>query len=221
MLYDLNDRSSGADPPRKDSGKIGETGTGPRVNESHVKDGNRMAENPSKSPDRFILSKVIPVIRSHSSGATIMFFSSSLAGKQRIVIGNGGQVSSKFLKVVLASHWSARCRCRGDAKVIDRHLLQTCTKGFHIPMGKTSLCPRQRSNMSRRTSSGRISIVTCPAIHHTSQHQWGTKQRSRPTFAALISCVIGRIFLVVWGCLSHREAFGRVDLSPRPVFTWR
>jgi hypothetical protein len=150
-----------------------------------------------------------------------MFFSSSLAGKQRIVIGNGGQVSTKSLEVVPPSHWSARCRRRGDVKMIHRHLLQTCTRRFHIPTGKSSLYPRQKSNMSRRTSSERTSIATCPAVHRTSQHPWGTQQRSRTTFAALISCVIGRFFLVVRGSLSHREAFGRVNLNPRPVFTWR
>ena len=199
MLYDLNDRSSGADPPRKDSGKIGDDSWQSHVRESDVRDGNRMTANPSKSADHCILSKVIPAIRSRSPGAAIMFFSQSL-GKQRIVIGSDGQVSSKFLTVVLASHWTARCRPRGDAKRIDRHLLQTCTRGFHIPTVKTSSSPRQKSNMPRRTSSGRMLTVTCPAVHRTSQHPWGTQQRSRPT---LISCVIGRIFLVVRGILSH------------------
>jgi len=136
------------------------------------------------------------------------------SGEQRIVIGNGGQVSTNFHTVVLESHWSARCRCRGDAKMIHRHLLQTCTSGFHIPMVKSSLSPRQRSNISRRTSSGRISIVTCPAIHRTSQHSCWTQQLSRPT---LILCIIGGFFLVVRESLSHQGAFGRVNLSPK---TW-
>jgi hypothetical protein len=60
ILYDLNDRNPGVGPSRKDSGKIGDAG--PRVRESHVRDGNLMAVNPFKSADHCILSKVIPVI---------------------------------------------------------------------------------------------------------------------------------------------------------------
>jgi hypothetical protein len=180
-----------------------------------------MAAKTSKSSDNCILSKAISVIRSRSPGAAIMLSFSQSLGNQHIVIGNSGHVSSKFLTVVSPSHWSVRCRRRGAAKMIHRHLLQTCTSGFHIPKGKSSLSPRQRSNMSSRTSSGRTSIVTCPAVNRTSQHSWVTQQHSRPTFAALISCVIGRCFLMVRGSLFHREAFGRVNLNPIPVFAWR
>ena len=108
------------------------------------------------------------------------------SGEQRIVIGNGGQVSTNFHTVVSESHWSARCRRRGDAKMIHRHLLQTCTSGFHIPTVKSSLSPRQWSNISMRTSSGRISIVICPAVHRTSQHSFMRDTATQQTHVDLV-----------------------------------
>src|SRR5579863_5399618 len=85
-----------------------------------------------------------------------------------MIMGNGGQVSDSLLTRVLASHWSTRHRRRGDAKMMLRHLWHTCTSDFHIPMAKYSSSPRKKSNISRRTSSGRTSTVACPSTPHQS-----------------------------------------------------
>ena len=71
-------------------------------------------------------------------------------------MGNGGQTSSNFLTGLLNEQMTRRFRRCGDPNITFRHLRHTCTSVHHLFSSSTT----RKSNISRRTSSGRMSIVT-------------------------------------------------------------
>jgi hypothetical protein len=84
--------------------------------------------------------------------------------KLRIMMGIGGRISSSSLTCVRGVQRNWRSNRRGDMKMSCLHLRQTWTSVFHIH-GSQPESIRQKSNMSRRTSSGSMSNVTRPATY--------------------------------------------------------
>src|SRR6266404_2021784 len=78
--------------------------------------------------------------------------------------GNSGQPSRIFATGSPTKHRN-RLRYRGDANMISCHLLQTCTRDCHsfiLLLGSSSSSGhnKQNANIFRRTSSGRVSMVS-------------------------------------------------------------
>jgi hypothetical protein len=83
--------------------------------------------------------------------------------KLSMTMGNGGQTSNIFLTSVLSEQTSRRLRRCGDPNIRFRHFRHTCTSVCHqfSALDLLDLTTR-KSNISRRTSSGRMSIVIRP-----------------------------------------------------------
>src|SRR6266850_5716703 len=78
-------------------------------------------------------------------------------------MGNGGQMSSNFFTGLLCVQKSSRSRRRGEENTTDRHCLHTCTSVCHLSskvLVPTSSDRATYANISRKTSSGSLSIVT-------------------------------------------------------------
>ena len=99
-------------------------------------------------------------------------------------MGKGGQTSSVSLTGVLSVQKRCRSRRSGDANMTDRHLRHTCTSLFHPRPrnSQRSIFARQKSKISRRTSSERAPIVTrgeiCPTTYNTISHRHRGQQLS-------------------------------------------
>src|SRR5712671_4691746 len=83
-----------------------------------------------------------------------------------MAMGRGGQIFSDLLTGLLGLQSSTRRRCRGEANMTCRHLRHTCTYVFHHDRSNRSASP-QSENISKRTSSGRTSIVIWSALHQS------------------------------------------------------
>ena len=86
------------------------------------------------------------------------------------MIGRDGQISSNVVADVVLEQTTRRSRRRGDAKTICRHLRHTCVSVFHLHERESldGLFDKgsslYKSNISRRTSSGSMSITTGPTL---------------------------------------------------------
>src|SRR5216684_7749018 len=80
-----------------------------------------------------------------------------------MTIGKDGQMSIISFTGVLFVQTSRRPRRRGDPKTTSRHLRQTCTSVCHSSIHSASFL--KTSNISRRATSGSISIVTWPIVY--------------------------------------------------------
>ena len=107
-------------------------------------------------------------MRSRCSNVEMM---SSPPGPLRLQIdrrltGKVGQTSSAFDAAVPDLQSSRRLRWLGHVKRICRHLWHTCDNACHghIPSYRSN-SRRLKSNIYRRTSSGRTSIVKRPTLH--------------------------------------------------------
>src|SRR6266404_1793260 len=77
--------------------------------------------------------------------------------------GSSGQRSRVSATRSPLRRYRNRSRCCGDAYMVSCHLLQTCTRDCHSPIrraGWSSGQDTQNANISRRTSLGRVSIVS-------------------------------------------------------------
>lgn len=113
---------------------------------SHIRPGNSRAE-----------------ITLASSGGDRGWYSTNRG--YHIEMGNDGdQHSRSFLTGFLYVYTRRRFRRRGDANITERHIWQTCASLCHSHSSNNSYsCAARRwwSNISRRTSSGSMSIVVC------------------------------------------------------------
>jgi hypothetical protein len=132
------DRRRGAEPPKNPSGRdilivLGtdnaryvRAGSG-----SSITAANRSIIVPV-SPD-----KEISDMRSRCPSAAMMFSSASADTENRgkcafMEIGKDGQIFRRFLVGVLAVQETRKSRRRGDAKMMCRHLRDTCAKFCHL-----------------------------------------------------------------------------------------
>ena len=142
------------------------TGAIPSDDQSHksVSAGNGScitATTPSSS-ELEIPPKVIRDTRSLSSSAAMTFMSTHPIPS--MTIGNSGQISSISLTDLVRVQRRCRSRRRGDANTTFRHLRHTCTSVCHqssCSKSSSSSSSAQKSNISRRISSGSVPIVTC------------------------------------------------------------
>ena len=86
-------------------------------------------------------------------------------------MGNGGQISSISLTAVLSEQTSRRYRRCGDPNTTFRHFRHTCASVCHqfstsstFSTLSTLDSTPMKSNISRRTSSGRMSMVIGPTL---------------------------------------------------------
>jgi len=95
------------------------------------------------------------------SAATMLSILEFEKYQHRMMIVKDGQMDSENISLtrVLSAQTSWRFRRCGDPKTTFRHLWHTCTSSIHA---STTFSYTWKSNTSRRTSSGSMSIVTRP-----------------------------------------------------------
>jgi hypothetical protein len=180
MPHKANNRSRGADPPKKVSGSTGTDSSGDPRRKS-VKAGNGPCIAPislSSAEPLFILLMTISDMRSQCSNAAVRFstffsFTPESIEWLNILIGKGGQISSNILVGFVGVQRTRRRRRRGDPRIIYRHRRHTWVRIFQLRFQdgrKVSLvtlwdtCGLHKSNISRRTSSRSLSIIAWPTV---------------------------------------------------------
>jgi len=163
MKLHSSDRRRGADPPKNDSGTI-----------SPLLSYRKSVRDVSSGKGYFIIAmkrsnsdigtapREIRQIRSGCSSAAMMLSAPSISDFMSPLLctmtDKAGQICSIFLTGVFAVQRSRSCRWRGDAKATCRHLRHTWTSVCHSSV-RSAAFPKKK-NISKRTSSGTVPIVT-------------------------------------------------------------
>jgi len=132
------DRRRGAEPPKNPSGRdIVIQSITDKLRDVRAGSGSSI-----KAANRSIvvlasLRKVISDMRSRCPSAAMMFSSASADHEAKrkcafMEIGKDGQIFRRFLVGVLAVQETRKSRRRGDAKMMCRHLRDTCAKFCHL-----------------------------------------------------------------------------------------
>jgi hypothetical protein len=135
MRCDMNVSRSGADPPKKVSGRSG-TDSSYDTRQQYVKVGSGRciaAASFSNAGPAVSLIEICDMRSWPCSTAAMMFstLSSSTSYQQRMPIGKGGQMSSDVRVGVVSEQTTCRSRRRGDPKITHLHLRHTCISASH------------------------------------------------------------------------------------------
>ena len=166
MVVRLRDRKRGADPPKNPSGR----GAGRRKEDASSRciragSGSRIAEANLCSCQLDDRRRSISRTRlRRSTIAESKLLLSGMGGKILFLtmIGKGGQISVSSARV-RGPQTSLRSRKFGEAKTTVRHFRHTWINRCQDGCSRSTSSSPSKYNMSRRTSSGSMSIATQPA----------------------------------------------------------
>jgi hypothetical protein len=143
MPSNMNVSTSGADPPKNNSGSTGTTRHRKydlKLKCFKVGSGCCIAVDSFSNAELLILSIEICDMRSWPCSNAAMTFSTLLSFtpyRQIMLIGKGGQISSDVLVGVVSVQTIRRPRRRGDPKITYLHLRHTCISAFHLQVSKS------------------------------------------------------------------------------------
>jgi len=155
MPCKLRYRRRGVDPPRNESEITGNISSNDSIAQySNAGNGPCITVSNAELETH---QKLIRDTRSLSLSASMILSPPGLP-LEIMTIGNSGQISSMFLTGLVYVQRSCRSRRRGDANTTFLHVRHTCTSVCHQSYPWSC---GQKSNISKRISSGSVPIVTC------------------------------------------------------------